>query len=170
MLQTRFVFFTENFTIHRYSNTFFLRWTITVSSCTRAVPARSSSGFFVIFQMSQFGSSGKREKKHCACQLARLCLVAWTYSATHGRSVDSSSELISSGVSSSQLQVVPPRHCVSREFTREAFFERLKPLWNLMRPVSQCLDMWEMQSVSPCKAWVLLLWDIGLKNFSRLVS
>ena len=29
-----------------------------------------------------------------------------------------------------QLQDVPPRHCVSREegFTREAFFERLKPI------------------------------------------
>ena len=31
--------------------------------------------------------------------------------------------------------------CVSREgFTSEAFFEKLTPLWNLMRRVSRCLD------------------------------
>ena len=35
-----------------------------------------------------------------------------------------------------QLQVVTTRHGV----TREPFFERLKPLWNLMRLGSQCLD------------------------------
>ena len=35
-----------------------------------------------------------------------------------------------------------------------------------MRPVSGCLDTWELQSVARCLAWVLQAWDMGLKNFS----
>ena len=45
-------------------------------------------------------------------------------------------------------RLVPPRHCVSRGVTRDAFFERMNPVWNLMRPVSPCLDTWAMQSVA----------------------
>ena len=45
-----------------------------------------------------------------------------------------------------QLQVVPSRQCASRVrrdgFAREAFFKMFKPLWYLVRPVSQCLANW----------------------------
>ena len=61
-----------------------------------------------------------------------------------------------------ELQVVPPRHCVSRVVHQRALFERLKPFWNLVRLVSQCLDTWEMQSVARCLAWVLLAGDIAI--------
>ena len=63
-------------------------------------------------------------------------------SAKTGRSFDSSSEaaLTASSVFSrlAQLQAVPLRHCVSWETgedSPEASLERLKPFWNLVRPV-----------------------------------
>ena len=40
-------------------------------------------------------------------------------------------------------------------FTREAFFEKLRQFMNLMRPVSRCLDTWEVPSVD---AWPGFSW------------
>ena len=102
--------------------------------------------------------------RHCACQLA--CLPA-----NARRSADSSLEL--NLMSSGMFSFGKTTSCATTTLWRvggtiEALFERLlKPRWNLMRAVSQRLDTREMQSVARRLAWVLLAWDIGMKNFSR---
>ena len=91
-------------------------------------------------------------------------------SALTRRSVDSSSHLTL--ISPSVFSLGSPTACsIMTSCESGASPERLSsksrgnsgPLCDLSH---QCLDTWNMQSV----AWVLLAWDIGLKNFSRPVS
>ena len=164
MLGTRFVVFTGNFVIRRCSISKILWMMSTVSSCFRTVPARSSGSFreFTNFTMQIVSKN---------IVLASWLACVWSLELedrlTFPRSSPSCHRVFSL---SAQLWVVPPRPCGSRGwFNRESFFERLKSFWNLMRPVSPCLDTWEMQSVARCLPWVLQALDIGLKNFSRPV-
>ena len=72
-------------------------------------------------------------------------------SANTGRSADASSEftLISSSVYSfgSTTRKSPTTVCVEG-FSREAFSDKLKQLWNIMRLVFRCLDTGKKQSVA----------------------
>ena len=89
-----------------------------------SLPGGSYTSSGSVRETSQSGSSGKR--------VETLCLGLLDLFATKGRSFASSSELTLTYQKFSilaQLKLVPPRHCVCvGRFTREAFFERLKPL------------------------------------------
>ena len=138
MLHTRCLLLTEHSVIRRCGISKFLGMS-TVYTRLRAVPARSSDSFLELTN-STIRIFWEMCKKHCACQLACLCLVPWT-SATKGRSVDSSSKLtlVSSGVFSfgSTTGCTTTTLCASGATPEKPSLNRWKPLWNLMRPVSQ---------------------------------
>ena len=108
----------------------------------------------------------------CTTMLGLLVFDLLDLSVKTARSVDSSSELplisscaFSFGTTTDRSNTTL---CESGSSPERPRLERLKPLWNLLRPVLQCLDTWENAAGRPMPAWVLQAWNIGLKNFSRL--
>ena len=81
-------------------------------------------------QTSQFGSLGRSEKKAVPAKWLACVWFLGLFFAINGRSVGSSfgahpqHHQVFSLLA--QLQAVPPRHCVSRGFNREAFFGKEK--------------------------------------------
>ena len=111
MLQTRFVFFSENFVTRRY------RMMNTVSSRFQAVPARSSGSFRELtnFTNQIFGKMCKNivPASWLACDwpLGPFCVkrkIGWLIFGGHPSYHRVFSFL-------AQLQVVPPQHFVCRE-------------------------------------------------------
>ena len=102
---------------------------------------------------SQFGQSGKCVKTLClAGGLLVFGLLDFFFRKQENRLTllwgPPSPHQVFSLVA--QLQVVPKRHCASRGFTKEVFFERLNGAFlEPFPPVSRCLDTWKMQSGRP---------------------
>ena len=119
----------------------------TVSSCFWVVSARSSGSFC---ELANFTIRICRNM--CKNIVPPSWLFLWFVSWTFPRKQEDRLTLL--GISPSYHQVFFPlgstagwsttTSCNSGGFTKEAFFEKLQWLWNLVPLVSQCLDTWEL--------------------------
>ena len=130
----------------------------------QAVPVPKLVGLCELpsFTIRIFGKFFFLKKKSAASWQAGVWSLG-PFCEKKGGSVGSSSELdlVSSGVSLlAQQQVAPPRQCVRRVSSQE--------LWNIVQPVSWCLDTCAMQQVARCLAWVLRTSD--MRRFKKSVT
>ena len=127
MLRTRFVLLVENSMIRRYSITKHSWMTSTVfpgDSCKESCSLRELTDFTIrMFK--------RMCQKHCGCQVACLCLVSWILL----RKQRDRLILLQRSPSHhqvfpllAQLQVVPPRHRVSRRVHQGGLLRKVEPI------------------------------------------
>ena len=118
----------------------------TVSSRFWAVPARSSGTLCDLTNFTEWILKKMCKNLVLASGLGRI----WSPGPFRGKKEDWLT-VARSSPSYHQVMFLLPQ----LQFSRDAFFKKLKPFWNHARLVFWCLDTWEMQSVARCLAWVL---------------